>query len=88
MPNYMQAVPAGGLISLMTSDSLPPALAPIPPLDVSDVVEPPLPSATPKAVAPASRGTVSPSAKPSSGQRSPASILVPLMMICGFLLLV
>ncbi|CAL9087218.1 unnamed protein product [Musa acuminata var. zebrina] len=88
MPNYMQAVLAGGLISLMNSDSLPPALAPIPPLDVSDVVEPPLPSATPKAVAPASGGTASPSAKPSSGQRSPASILVPLMMICGFLLLV
>ncbi|CAL9135982.1 unnamed protein product [Musa textilis] len=88
MPNYMQAVQPGGLISLLTSDSLPPALAPIPPLDVSDVVEPPLPSAMPKAVAPASGATVSPSLKPSSGQRSPASILVPLMMICGFLLLV
>ncbi|RWW53402.1 hypothetical protein BHE74_00040106 [Ensete ventricosum] len=87
-PNYMQAVPPGELLSLLSSDSLPPALAPMPPLDVSDVVEPPLPSATPKAVAPASRGTASPSSNPSSGQRSPASILVPLMMICGFLLLV
>ncbi|RRT39783.1 hypothetical protein B296_00058901 [Ensete ventricosum] len=87
-PNYMQAVPPGGLLSLLSSDSLPPALSPMPPLDVSDVVEPPLPSATPKAVAPTSRDTVSPSSNPSSGQRSPASILVPLMMICGFLLLV
>ncbi|XP_042446968.1 glycerophosphodiester phosphodiesterase GDPDL4-like [Zingiber officinale] len=81
-PNYMQPIQAGQLLTLMTPSSLPPALSPIPPLTVSDVVEPPLPSAS-RSVAP---GASPSSLNPSSGQRNGVSLSVSLLMACGFLL--
>ncbi|KAG6468330.1 hypothetical protein ZIOFF_073006 [Zingiber officinale] len=81
-PNYMQPIQAGQLLTLMTPSSLPPALSPIPPLTVSDVVEPPLPSAS-RSVAP---GASPSSLNPSSGQRNVVSLSVSLLMACGFLL--
>ncbi|KAG6474369.1 hypothetical protein ZIOFF_068303 [Zingiber officinale] len=65
VPIYMQPIEAGQLLSLMTPNSLPPALSPIPPLTVSDVVEPPLPSVS-RSVSP---GAAPASLQPSSGQR-------------------
>ncbi|KAL2466939.1 Glycerophosphodiester phosphodiesterase GDPDL4 [Abeliophyllum distichum] len=43
IPTYMSPVSPGDLISLMTKQSMPPALAPNPILSENDVVEPPLP---------------------------------------------
>lgn len=82
-PNYMQPIQAGQLLTLMTPSSLPPALSPIPPLTLSDVTEPPLPSAS-RSVAPGSSPS---SLNPSSGQRNVVSLFVSLLMASGFLLL-
>ncbi|KAG6472591.1 hypothetical protein ZIOFF_070063 [Zingiber officinale] len=84
VPIYMQPIEAGQLLSLMTPNSLPPALSPIPPLTVSDVVEPPLPSVS-RSVSPRA---APPSLQPSSGQRDAIPLLVSLVTACGFLLLV
>lgn len=84
VPIYMQPIEAGQLLSLMIPNSLPPALSPIPPLTVSDVVEPPLPSVS-RSVAP---GAAPPSLQPSSGQRDAVPLLVSVVTTCGFLLLV
>ncbi|XP_008227060.1 PREDICTED: glycerophosphodiester phosphodiesterase GDPDL3 [Prunus mume] len=44
LPNYMSPIQGASLIQVVTSDYLPPAEAPNPPLTASDVIEPPLPS--------------------------------------------
>ncbi|CAJ2633875.1 unnamed protein product [Trifolium pratense] len=59
-PPYMQPVEAGALYGLIDKPSLPPAMAPYPPLTDSEVIEPPLPPVakmTPPSPAP---GTESP----------------------------
>lgn len=45
-PNYMLPVQPGGLLQLMSTPALPPALSPLPVLSDSDVAEPPLPDTT------------------------------------------
>ncbi|XP_008798764.1 glycerophosphodiester phosphodiesterase GDPDL4-like isoform X2 [Phoenix dactylifera] len=84
-PKYMVPVHVGDLLGLMAPESLPPALAPMPVLEVSDVAEPPLP--------PASRGTGgnagSPASQPSGGPpRSVVASVMYLAMLSGFLLLI
>ena len=49
MPPYMLSVPPGGLLQAITKAYLPPAGAPLPPLEAAEVVEPPLPSVPPAA---------------------------------------
>ncbi|WOL06381.1 glycerophosphodiester phosphodiesterase GDPDL4-like [Canna indica] len=69
-PNYMKPVRPGFLLSYMTQDSLPPAQAPMPVLNVSNVTEAPLPSVTtPNAVAPAGQGTATIAPPPPSSGR-------------------
>ncbi|CAL9748097.1 unnamed protein product [Musa acuminata subsp. burmannicoides] len=79
-PNYMLPIEAGQLLSLMAPDALPPAQAPMPVLNASDVVEPPFPQVTPKG----SVGAEAPPPKapsPSSGQQQIASLLLALPMV-------
>lgn len=44
-PGFMKPVQPGGLLQLMTVETMPPAQAPLPLLKDSDVEEPPLPAA-------------------------------------------
>ncbi|XP_009390640.2 glycerophosphodiester phosphodiesterase GDPDL3-like [Musa acuminata AAA Group] len=79
-PNYMLPIDAGQLLPLMAPDALPPAQAPMPVLNASDVVEPPFPQVTPKG----SVGAEAPPPKapsPSSGQQQIASLLLALPMV-------
>ncbi|XP_064999209.1 glycerophosphodiester phosphodiesterase GDPDL4-like [Musa acuminata AAA Group] len=83
-PNYMLPIKAGQLLPLMAPDALPPALAPMPVLNASDVVEPPFPQVTPKGSvgAEAPPPTAPPKApSPSSGQQQIASLLLALPMV-------
>ncbi|CAL9107052.1 unnamed protein product [Musa acuminata var. zebrina] len=83
-PNYMLPIEAGQLLPLMAPDALPPALAPMPVLNASDVVEPPFPQVTPKGSvgAEAPPPTAPPKApSPSSGQQQIASLLLALPMV-------
>lgn len=76
----MLPIDAGQLLPLMAPDALPPAQAPMPVLNASDVVEPPFPQVTPKG----SVGAEAPPPKapsPSSGQQQIASLLLALPMV-------
>lgn len=94
-PNYTLPVAVGldGLLALLPAGGMPPTLAPIPALQVSDVMEPPLP---PASLNPSSGGENAgpPASQPSSGppplpRRSVvALVVVSLAMLCGWLLLV
>ncbi|RRT55222.1 hypothetical protein B296_00021596 [Ensete ventricosum] len=91
-PNYMLPIEAGGLLPLMAPVAQPPALAPMPVLNATDVVEPPFPHVTtPKSSggAEAPPPTAPPKA-PSSGQRQIASLFLalPLVMLSVVHLLV
>ncbi|RWW27580.1 hypothetical protein GW17_00007985 [Ensete ventricosum] len=88
-PSYMSPVQGGGLLQLVSSQSLPPALSPMPVLDVSDVVEPPLPPVAPRlALSPAVADTA-PSPSQLSGElRLVSSLFVSLSLACVSLLLV
>ncbi|KAK3142323.1 hypothetical protein QOZ80_4BG0345100 [Eleusine coracana subsp. coracana] len=80
-PNFMSIPPPGGLLPTMTQAALPPALAPMPLLTGSDVVEPPLPSAR------SNNGTAptSPSrASRTHSRTSRIAILVAFAMLCAF----
>jgi hypothetical protein len=71
MPSYMNPAEIGGLAQLLNgSQAQPPALAPMPVLNSSDVTEPPFPSAAPKnAPGGAANGsTPAPGASPSGSQ--------------------
>ncbi|CAD5180917.1 unnamed protein product [Musa acuminata subsp. malaccensis] len=79
-PNYMLPIEAGQLLPLMAPAVQPPALAPMPVLNASDVVEPPFPQVTPKG----SVGAEAPPPKapsPSSGQRRIASLFLALPLV-------
>lgn len=86
-PNYMIPVQGGSLLSLVQPFALPPALAPLPVLDASDVVEPPLPSASTKP-------SVPPAVQPSAAGRQCTAMpvlfasLVTIMLSGSILLLI
>ncbi|XP_004491451.1 glycerophosphodiester phosphodiesterase GDPDL4-like [Cicer arietinum] len=75
-PPYMEAVETGGLYSIISPQSLPPALAPIPPLTKSEVVEPPLPSVVAESA---------PASSPAAGTKSPPGNAQPKVTVCFFL---
>ncbi|URD91968.1 Glycerophosphoryl diester phosphodiesterase family, partial [Musa troglodytarum] len=76
-PNYMLPIPAGQLLGLMAPYLQPPALAPMPVLNATDVIEPPFPQVTPEG-AEAPPPAAPPKAAPSSGQRRIASLFLAL----------
>ncbi|KAM0941589.1 putative glycerophosphodiester phosphodiesterase [Dioscorea sansibarensis] len=90
-PSYMLPVQVGpqlGLIGQISAQVQPPALAPMPVLDASDVVEPPLPPAAVK-----SPGSITPSTSPppppSGGNKCNASfMLVSIFVIFGSVFLI
>lgn len=85
----MRPVQVGGLLGLMAPEAQPPAVAPMPVLEVSDVVEPPLPPALPKLSTGGKGNAGSPASQPSGGPpRYVVASLVSLAMLCGSLLLI
>ncbi|KAJ6819806.1 glycerophosphodiester phosphodiesterase GDPDL3-like [Iris pallida] len=88
-PNYMLPVEGGFLLNNIVDPSVqPPALAPLPVLDASDVLEPPLPSVSTK---PPPSNSVPPAVQPSAvGRRCVAmsifGTLVTLILSGSFLL--
>ncbi|KAG1364248.1 hypothetical protein COCNU_11G010750 [Cocos nucifera] len=88
-PNYMLPVQAGGLLGLMAPDALPPALSPMPVLEVSDVVEPPLMSASLRPST-GEENAGPPASQPSGGppRSIVASVVVSLAMLCGYVMLI
>ncbi|XP_008782908.2 glycerophosphodiester phosphodiesterase GDPDL3-like [Phoenix dactylifera] len=89
-PNYMLPVQVGGLLGLMTPEALPPALAPMPVLEASDVVEPPLMPASGRPSAGAGENAGAPASQPSGEppRSIAASVVVSLAMLCGFFVLI
>lgn len=76
-PNYMQPVQVGGLLGQIAPTAQPPALAPLPVLEPSDVIEPALPPATkPSAPTPPAPGS-----PPSSGPRRAAPALISSLLV-------
>ncbi|BAT80643.1 hypothetical protein VIGAN_03023800 [Vigna angularis var. angularis] len=73
-PTYMDPVTPGGLFSLITTDFLPPAQAPLPPLTESEVAEPPLPPVA----------KIAPASSPSSGTPAPQRNAQPKVAVCFF----
>lgn len=71
----MKAVEPGSLYALLSNNSLPPALAPLPPLTESEVVEPPLPPVA----------KLAPAASPATGTKSPPGNAQPKVTACFFL---
>ncbi|CAL9134023.1 unnamed protein product [Musa textilis] len=88
-PSYMSPAQGGGLLQLVSPQSLPPALSPMPVLDVSDVVEPPLPPVAPKlALSPAAADIAPSPSQLSSALQLVSSLFVSLALACVSLLLV
>ncbi|WVY90903.1 hypothetical protein V8G54_036417 [Vigna mungo] len=73
-PTYMDPVAPGGLFSLITTDFLPPAQAPLPPLTESEVAVPPLPPVA----------KIAPVSSPSSGTPAPQGNAQPKVAVCFF----
>nr|XP_029118533.1 glycerophosphodiester phosphodiesterase GDPDL4 isoform X2 [Elaeis guineensis] len=88
MPVFMEPVEPGALLQLIPAASQPPALAPMPVLNVSDVVEPPLPPVASKTPPPTGGTTPSPSRQPSDGPRCTASFFISLAMLCASFLFI
>lgn len=93
MPNYMQPVQVGGLKQLITVvGAQPPVLSPLPFLEDSDVVEPPLPPVSPvnpSTPTPPNQGNASaPPTQPSNSSiLSPlSSMIISILVIIGSLL--
>lgn len=85
----MSPAQGGGLLQLISPQSLPPALSPMPVLDVSDVVEPPLPPVAPKLALNPAAADIAPSPSQLSGAlRLVSSLFVSLALACVSLLLV
>lgn len=85
-PNYMLPVQAGGLLQLMSPSVLPPALAPMPVLEVSDVVEPPLTPASRRRSNSGEENAGPPASQPSGGglpRSTVPSVVISLAMLCG-----
>ncbi|PKA62401.1 putative glycerophosphoryl diester phosphodiesterase 1 [Apostasia shenzhenica] len=87
-PNYMKPVAGGEL--LVAAASFPPALAPMPVLDASDVVEPPLPAVSSRS---STNGSSAVLPTPSRGWRAtepplPPAIFLLFSMIGGMSLLI
>ncbi|KAJ0989755.1 hypothetical protein J5N97_008111 [Dioscorea zingiberensis] len=90
-PGYMRPVQVGGLLQIIDPQAQPPALAPMPVLEVSDVVEAPLPPASLKPLSQTNeQNAVAPAAQPSAGPRCTAAfnLLVSLLMLIGALLFI
>uniref|UniRef100_A0A6V7QXH6 glycerophosphodiester phosphodiesterase n=1 Tax=Ananas comosus var. bracteatus TaxID=296719 RepID=A0A6V7QXH6_ANACO len=83
-PVYMETIQAGGLLQLIIPPARPPAMPPMPALNVSDVVEPPLP---PVALKPP---PASPANSPHSAaaRRTTASVFALLLVMLSTFLLV
>lgn len=82
VPLYMQPVQPGGLLGLIQPTSLPPAEAPYPVLNDSDVNEPPLPSV--EAIAPTPSNTAMGAPSPASNRQpklQSVSILATMMFV-------
>ncbi|KAG1327294.1 Glycerophosphodiester phosphodiesterase GDPDL3 [Cocos nucifera] len=88
MPVFMEPVEAGALLKQIPLASQPPALAPMPVLNVADVVEPPLPPVASKTPPPTRGTTPPPSQQPSYGSRCTASVFISLAMLCGSFLFI
>ncbi|KAH0459027.1 hypothetical protein IEQ34_011841 [Dendrobium chrysotoxum] len=88
MPSYMKPVQVGGLKQLVVAPAQPPILSPMPILEDSDVVEPPLPSVSPvnpSTPTPPNQGNASVPAT----QHSNSSILSPVSsMIISVLVII
>ena len=74
-PPYMQPVDAGGLFGVISKMSLPPAIAPLPPLTKDEVVEAPLPPVA----------KIAPATSPAAGTKSPPGNAQPKVSACFFL---
>uniref|UniRef100_A0A6V7QSJ0 glycerophosphodiester phosphodiesterase n=1 Tax=Ananas comosus var. bracteatus TaxID=296719 RepID=A0A6V7QSJ0_ANACO len=86
-PVYMETIQAGGLLQLIIPQARPPAMPPMPALNVSDVVEPPLP---PVALKPPPASPANSPASPHSAaaRRTTASVFALLLVILSTILLV
>lgn len=91
-PPYMTSVLPGGLLQLIPPPALPPAQAPLPVLEDSDVTEPPLPSGAVKPPSP-TPGASTPTAPAPTGNGQPKLSIpgvisgVPVLLASLFLLL-
>ncbi|XP_074576447.1 glycerophosphodiester phosphodiesterase GDPDL4-like [Curcuma longa] len=86
-PNYMYPVQGGTLLQLVAPQGMPPALAPMPVLNDSDVAEPPLPPVSPRHAPAPSADTASPPSQPSNALQLMASIFTSLAIILSAALL-
>ncbi|KAJ0987037.1 hypothetical protein J5N97_005393 [Dioscorea zingiberensis] len=87
-PIYMEPVQVG-LIGLINPKVEPPALAPLPVLDLADVVEPPLPPVAVKPPTPGGSTTPPPSSTPSGGNQCTVPlILISVAVILGSLIFI
>ncbi|KAL6315116.1 hypothetical protein AAG906_035324 [Vitis piasezkii] len=76
-PSYMSPVQPGSLMQVITSDDMPPALAPYPVLTESDVAEPPLQEVAPATPASSTNaGTTAPAPTSPNGQPRIATCIV------------
>ena len=92
-PPYMFAVQAGSLMQVITPDYMPPAEAPFPVLNESDVVEPPMPPVSPTATAPSSspggvNTTIAPTSRNGQSKIASCFFLPYLAMLLSALFLV
>lgn len=71
----MEPVSPGDLLTIITTDSLPPAQAPLPPLTESEVTEAPLPPVVAK---------IAPASSPGAGTKSPPGNAQPKVTVCFF----
>ncbi|RVW70218.1 Glycerophosphodiester phosphodiesterase GDPDL4 [Vitis vinifera] len=77
VPSYMSPVQPGSLMQVITSDDMPPALAPYPVLTESDVAEPPLQEVAPATPASSTNtGTTAPAPTSPNGQPRIATCIV------------
>ncbi|XP_034678064.1 glycerophosphodiester phosphodiesterase GDPDL4 isoform X2 [Vitis riparia] len=77
LPSYMSPVQPGSLMQVITSDDMPPALAPYPVLKESDVAEPPLQEVAPATPASSTNaGTTAPAPTSPNGQPRIATCIV------------
>ncbi|KAF3331076.1 putative glycerophosphoryl diester phosphodiesterase 2 [Carex littledalei] len=89
-PAYFEPVQVGGLIELIVAPAQPPALAPLPVLNASDVLEAPLPPASVETPKNASGPSTQPSqpSQPSHTSRTVTSISLLVFLLPAIVLLV
>ncbi|CAA7407209.1 unnamed protein product [Spirodela intermedia] len=81
MPQYMLPVQPAGLLQLLPQDALPPAVPPSPVLTEADIVEPPLPPASPNATISPLDTSSPPPTQPPSAQAWRLSASLPLFFV-------